>query len=229
MGKFVIKPFVIFLASLITAVLVYLNISMVIGQASGMFNTPGNLFWKILIILAGLGYLALLVIAIVYPLLKNKKIPGIIPVHPKAASLQSIETPVYNKIAIALDFSKNDLRIINHAIGQGNADTTYVLIHVVESAATRLMEKETHDMEAIKDKEQLDDYVEQLKLKGIKAESYLGFNERVKEIVRIVKKTNSEMLVIGAHGHSGIRDWLYGETVGAVRHELKIPVLVVNL
>jgi manganese transport protein len=37
------------------------------------------------------------------------------------------------------------------------------------------------------------------------------------------------MLVIGAHGHSGIKDLLYGQTVGAVRHELKIPVLVVNL
>ena len=37
------------------------------------------------------------------------------------------------------------------------------------------------------------------------------------------------MLVIGAHGHSGIKDLLYGQTIDSVRHELKIPVLVVNV
>jgi manganese transport protein len=37
------------------------------------------------------------------------------------------------------------------------------------------------------------------------------------------------MLVVGAHGHTGLKDFIYGETVNSVRHELKIPVLVVNL
>ena len=36
------------------------------------------------------------------------------------------------------------------------------------------------------------------------------------------------MLVIGAHGHSGLKDLIYGQTVDAVRHELDIPVLVVS-
>ncbi len=31
------------------------------------------------------------------------------------------------------------------------------------------------------------------------------------------------MLVIGAHGHTGIKDLIYGETINTVRHELKIP------
>jgi manganese transport protein len=37
------------------------------------------------------------------------------------------------------------------------------------------------------------------------------------------------MLVIGAHGHSGVKDWFYGETINAVRHGLKIPVLIVHI
>jgi manganese transport protein len=37
------------------------------------------------------------------------------------------------------------------------------------------------------------------------------------------------MLVMGAHGHTGLQDFIYGETVNTVRHELKIPVLIVNL
>jgi manganese transport protein len=37
------------------------------------------------------------------------------------------------------------------------------------------------------------------------------------------------MLVIGSHGHTGFKDFIYGETVNAVRHEVKVPVLVVSL
>ncbi len=130
---------------------------------------------------------------------------------------------------MALDFSKNDLKLISHAIGQGNKNTSYVLIHVVESAATRLMEKDTDDLETRKDQQQLTTYIQQLKEKDIKAVGLLGFNDRAKEIVRIVKENNADMLVIGAHGHSGIKDLLYGQTIDSVRHELKIPVLVVNV
>lgn len=229
MGKFVIKPFVIFLASLIAAVLVYLNISMVVGQSASFFATSGNIIWKAIIILGGLFYVTLLLIAIFYPLMRKKTVTAPVQLHPEAVALEQIAIPVYNKIAIALDFSKNDLKLITHAIGQGNKDTSYVLIHVVESAATRLMEKDTDDLEARKDQEQLNTYVQQLKEKDITALGLLGFNDRAKEIVRLVKESNADMLVIGAHGHSGIKDLLYGQTIGSVRHELKIPVLVVNV
>lgn len=229
MGKFVIKPFVIFLASLIAAVLVYLNISMVVGQASDYFASSGDIFWKIVIILAGLFYVGLLVVAIFYPLTRKKPAAVPLQVHPEAAQLENIERPVYSTIAVALDFSKNDLKLINHAIGQGNKTSSFILIHIVESAATRLMETDTYDLETRKDQEQLATYTEQLKQQGISATAVLGFNDRAKEIVRIVKENNADMLVIGAHGHSGLKDLVYGQTVGAVRHELKIPVLVVNV
>ena len=44
-----------------------------------------------------------------------------------------------------------------------------------------------------------------------------------------LKQQEADMLVIGSHGHSGLKDFIYGETVNAVRHELKVPVLVVSL
>jgi manganese transport protein len=64
---------------------------------------------------------------------------------------------------------------------------------------------------------------------GYSAKGILGFNQRAKEIVRIIKENEADMLVIGAHGHAGIKDWLYGQTINSVRHELKIPVLVVDV
>ena len=69
----------------------------------------------------------------------------------------------------------------------------------------------------------------QLKARGFTAEGFLGYKNRPKEIVRITKSVNADMLVMGAHGHSGLQDFIYGETVNTVRHELKIPVLIVNV
>ena len=102
-------------------------------------------------------------------------------------------------------------------------------MHIVESASAKLLGKESDDYENRKDKERMDFYVEQLQHRNLPAEGYLGFGNRAKEIVRIVKDTNADMLVVGAHGHTGLKDFIYGETINAVRHELKIPVLVVHV
>ncbi len=150
-------------------------------------------------------------------------------VHPEAGSLIHFDLPVYNRIAIALDFSNDDQKLISHALGQGNPSTEYLLIHVVESATSRIMDEFTDDLETRKDQQQLESYVQQMKDKNIAVISVLGYNERAREIARISMENKAEMLVIGAHGHKGLKDFIYGHTIDAVRHELRIPVLVVNL
>ena len=228
MGNFAIKPLIIFIASLITVILVYLNVRMVLEQAAGYFSEPGNYFWKIIIIISGIIYIFLLCFAVIFPLRKKKK-DASIQLHPEASELEKISVPEYATIAVALDFSSNDLKLINHAVGQGHQKTKYLLIHIVESPSSRLLGKETDDMESRKDQERLEHYVSKLKENGLKAAGILGFNDRVKEIVRIINENRADMLVIGAHGHSGLKDMLYGQTVNAVRHEIKIPVLVINI
>jgi len=56
----------------------------------------------------------------------------------------------------------------------------------------------------------------------------LGFGRVPKEIVRIAKEKNVDLLVMGGHGHRGIKDLLFGTSISQVRHELKIPVLVIQ-
>jgi manganese transport protein len=228
MGMFAIKPFIIVLASLVAALLVYLNLRMVIEQATQFFATSDSLLWKSVIVISCIVYIGLLIIAIIYPMM-NRKIKEPVKLHPEAIKLHEISIPAYKNIAVALDFSVNDYKLIAHALGQGNQESNYLLIHVVESPASRIIGNETDDLETRKDKERMDGYVSELKEKGFDTQGILGFDGRVKEIVRIVKENNAEILVIGAHGHSGIKDVVYGETVEAVRHELKIPVLVVNI
>jgi manganese transport protein len=229
MGKFAIKPLIIVLASLITAVLVYLNIRMVVDQAGGLFETSGSIIWKSVIVLAGLGYISLLIIAIVYPLLGKKQKPVSLELHKETIMPEEIPIPVYNRIAVALDFSEHDQKLIVNAIGQSNKNSSFVLIHIVESASARLLGNESDDMETRNDQERLDNYVAQLKSKGFNAVGVLGYQARAKEIIRIIKEEKADMLVIGAHRHTGIKDLIYGETVNTVRHEINVTVLIVNL
>ena len=228
MGAFAIKPIIIILASLVAAILIYLNLKMVNDQVSSFFNTSTSITLKIGIIVGCVAYVALLIVAIAYPMM-NKEKEKELRIHPEAKGLDEINIPTYKSIAVALDFSENDYKLIAHALGQGNKESNYIMIHVVESPASRIIGQDTDDMESRIDQERLNLYVSELKSKGYNAIASLGFNGRVKEIVRLVKENKAEILVIGAHGHSGIKDVVYGETVNSVRHEVKIPVLVVNL
>lgn len=229
MGSFAVKPIVQAAAWLIAAILVYLNIRMVMNEAGEVFTHSGNLFWKVLIIGGGLVFLLLLVFTIFFPFFSKRQKPVSIQMHPDVEGLKSLVVPAYKKIAVALEFGEHDSALLAHAIGQGKADSEYVLIHVVESASARLLGQESDDFETRADEERLQFYIRQLTERGFVTTGHLGFRDRAKEIVRLVKESGADMLVIGAHRHTGVKDWLYGETINSVRHELTIPVLVVNL
>ena len=99
---------------------------------------------------------------------------------------------------------------------------------MVESVSAKFLGEHSDDDETRKDKQRLENYAAQLKNKGYLIKYQLGYNHRVKEIVRIVKESNADMLIMGAHRHSGVKDYLFGETIESVRHALDIPVLLVN-
>ncbi len=229
MGEFTIKPIIKIAAWLIAAILVYLNIQMLVNEASSFFATSDSWFWKGVILLGSAGFLALLVYIIFFPLLSKKRKQASIEMHPEAAGVLPVTIPSYNKIAVALDFSTHDNVLLAHAIKQGGKESSYLLIHVVESASAQLLGKESDDFETRTDDERLQFYVQQLLQNGYDAKGKLGFKHRSKEIVRIIKQHNADMLVIGGHRHTGVKDWIYGETINSVRHELTIPVLVVNV
>jgi manganese transport protein len=228
MGSFSINTITKIAAWTIAAVLVFLNLKMIINEASGVFLT-GSLLAKSALVLVGILFVFLLVYIILFPWLDRRKKKASIQMHADINAVQELVIPQFNRIAIALDFSENDSKLLAFAIGQGNQQTRYVLVHIVESASAKLLGRESDDYETRKDQERMDFYVNHLKTLGHSAEGYLGFRNRSKEIVRIVKEIRADMLVAGAHGHTGLKDFIYGETVNTVRHELKIPVLIVNV
>ncbi len=228
MGTFTIKPIIKILAWIIASILVFLNCKMLINEVGGIFESA-ELWPKLLVIAAGLLFTSLLLYILIHPFLKRKEKSTSIQIHPDAKNIGDLPIPSFNKIAVALDFTDNDKKLISYALGQGRESTTYVFIHIVESASAKFIGKESDDFETRKDNEQMEFYIQSLKEKGLEATGIIGFKNRAKGIVKIVKEQNADMLVVGAHGHTGLKDFIYGETINSVRHELKIPVLVVNL
>ena len=228
MGNFTIDTKTKIAAWVIAAVLIVLNLKMLLNEAAQIFEEPA-LFPKILTVLFGIFFVALLVYIILQPLITKNGKTASIQIHPEVNMMKELAPPVFTKIAIALDFSENDEKLIAFGLGQGNSNTQYFLIHIVESVSATLFGKDSNDYETIKDNERLAMYVNQLSQRGLTAQGFLGFNHRAAEIVRLVKESNADMLILGAHRHTGLKDIIYGETVNTVRHEINIPVLIVNV
>ena len=228
MGDFVIKWHVKLVAWLIAAVLIYLNVKMVANEINKALTSGTSFIWLMLIIVAVLFFIVLFILMTILPLVRKRRKEETARLHADTAILQKLSIPELNCIAVALDFSNNDEKLIAHALSQGGKHTKFLLLHIVESASARALGDVSDDYETRNDKQHLQSYVMQLQTKGFMAEGELGYRSRISEIVRIVKAANADMLVMGAHMHTGIMDYLYGETVDKVRHKLRIPVLIVN-
>jgi manganese transport protein len=140
-------------------------------------------------------------------------------------ALQGISKP-FRKIAMAVDYTDTDRIVMQYAMHLGNADTEYLLIHIVESAQARMMQDSANDFETLQDKAYLDKYIQLFADKSLKAQGILGFKNRKEEIARIVKENNCDLLVLGSHGHKSIKDFIFGETINTLRHKVDIPVFI---
>ena len=228
MGEFVIKLPVKIAAWLVAGILIFLNVKLVVESSLTIFDQQGHEWQKLLIIVAWLVFAWLFVMMTILPLLRKRKEKASIRLHSDEKLLQNLAVPTTQTIAVALDFGKNDERLIAYAIAQGKHQANYVLLHIVETVSATYLGAASDDYETRKDQQRLELYASQLINMGYTVSFALGYQNRIREIVRLVKEAHADLLVMGAHRHSGLKDILYGETVDQVRHKLNIPVLIVN-
>lgn len=228
MGDFAIKAYIKIAAWLVAVVLVFLNVKLVAEESIALFHSDAAVYWKILMIIAILGFVWLFLTMTFLPLVQRRRQKQKATIHGETLLLQNLSVQPASHIAIALDFSESDEKLIAYALAQGQVKARYTLLHVVESVSASYSGAASDDDETRKDRNRLESYTRQLQQMGYTVDSYLGYKTRVKEIVRIVKESGADMLVMGAHRHSGLKDYIFGETIEAVRHSLAIPVLIVS-
>jgi manganese transport protein len=145
--------------------------------------------------------------------------------HPEVEEVEPARP--FRKIAAALDFGDTDAEVLSRAAGLASANRCpLLLIHCVESAGAVAMGGEITDTESEKDRDRLRRYRVVLGKYDIEVETELGFGHPVRAIPEIIQRHGVDLLVVGAHGHKGFTDWLYGSTIDELRHRLNISVLV---
>lgn len=229
MGKFAIGTVTKIFAWLIAGVIVILNAKLVVEVISEwMRNSSNPWIIKVIVIPFALAASVILLYITARPLLKRILLRSIRSTH-QALPLGDITTPAkFSRILIAIDFSTIDSEVIRHALSLAHPQTKILIIHVVESAGAMVFGQDTNDYESIHDKNLLDQYQLLVQARGIETSVYLGFGNPKRIIPEKVTEFNADLLLMGAHGHKGIKDIIFGTIVDKVRHKVNIPVLLVK-
>lgn len=140
----------------------------------------------------------------------------------------TLRPPRMSRIGVALERSPNDSEILARALGIAEPGrTTIVLLHVSDTPMTGVYGPETADRHTQADASYLSDVERVLRDQGYATESVLLFGpDRAARLIAHLKREPVELLVVGSHGHGWVRDLLFGETVGAVRHGVNVPMLI---
>ncbi|HEY0667660.1 MAG TPA: Nramp family divalent metal transporter [Sphingobacteriaceae bacterium] len=230
MKEYTIKPWVKVLAWLCALIIVSLNVKLVIEEITGWIATSGqDAMWIYIFVLPiTFAVFILLLYVFIIPFIKTRTRKLAEVPHGEALKITHIPKISYNKIAITVDFSGHDRNTIGHALAQGGKGAEYYLIHIVETAAAQYHGSSALDLETNTDAQNLDKYRSNLAELGYSAEIIIGYGSVTKAISNIVKDKKIELLVMGAHGHKGISDLIFGTTVESVRHHVNIPILVIK-
>lgn len=229
MNGFHIKLLMKIASWIITIIIVGLNGKLVYEEVKGWILVADNpIYIWIFVIPIVIASAVLLVYITLRPLwIKQIAKKNIVPHISKVEIGEITKSKTYKRIAIAVDFSIADKKSISTALQLGGMTATYKLIHVVETPGALLYGSGTDDHETISDEDFLETYKRELEEQGYAIEVELGFGSPKKVIPNIVNEGNFDLLVLGSHGHKMFKDILFGTTVDAVRHRVKIPVFIV--
>jgi manganese transport protein len=147
-----------------------------------------------------------------------------------AAVAANLPEPVYRSILVPLDHSDRDRAAIAHAAAMARLhNATLHLLHVEEGVTSQFFGALSSTAEIQAGEQYFHGIVESLERDGIRAKLTVVHGRSPKdEIVRVAREIRPDLVVMGAHGHRGVKDLIFGNTINGVRHEVAAPVLVVG-
>ena len=147
-----------------------------------------------------------------------------------ATAAAATEAPVYHRILVPLDHTALDRHAIAHAAAMARMHQAKLyLLHVEEGVTSQVYGSLSSTAEVVAGEKYLDAIVDSLRAEGIGVEPMVAHSSNPnREIVRAAREIQPDLLIMGAHGHGGFKDLIFGTTINSVRHKLRIPLLVVR-
>ncbi len=229
MGEYTIKLLVRVVAWISALIIISLNVKLVYSTLRGWVATGEGHQLLYIVVIALVVFCGFMLLYITFmPLVrKGKSMAARLP-HGAFTELQTLQPHHYKRIAITLDFSKTDNPTIRHGLAQGGKDAEYLLIHVVETVGAIMLGQDVGDLETGFDQKNMELYAANIRQLGFHCHVQIGYGNPKAGIPQLVEAFKADLLVMGAHGHKGLKDLVFGTTVDAVRHRVKIPVLIVR-
>ncbi len=226
MGVFVNKLWVKVLAWIVAGTIAVLNSILIVDQISDWIAASGPYaiwLWATLVPIAVAA--ALLQVYICLP--KSWKFWRK-PAPPLPEKIVLVPQR-FSKIGVAIDYSAVDSKVLSHAqtLAKGYG-ASLTLFHVVEGVGGQLFGSEAYDDEARHDKEQIEALAEQIRKTGVETGTALAYGHVPQGLIKLSREHGIDLLVMGGHGHRGLKDVFFGTSVSKVRHGIAVPVLVVQ-
>src|ERR1035437_7363907 len=138
---------------------------------------------------------------------------------------------MYKKILVALENSKADASLLPHISELATlAGSELLLVHVADGwAAWNAEQLSLAESEEIKmDRAYLAETADALRTKGLRVETELVMGNPPQQILKTAEKQHCDLIAMTSHGYKLIGDMFRGSTISKVRHNTKIPLLVVR-
>ena len=233
MGEFANRAWLKVLAWSAAALILSLDIWLVVLTVGDWLKSAGR--WRVwlelglLPVLIGLG--GLLAWIVFQPAL-----PGWIrrfgraPIELPEQVAADLPSPAYQRILVPLDHTSKDRDAIAHAAAMAKQHHAKLyLLHVEEDVTSQVYGAMSSTAEVEAGAKYLEQIAAQLEAQQIEVDRVVRYSRNPKkEIVRYAEELKPDLVVMGAHGHQGIKDIVFGTTINAVRHKLKMPLLVVR-
>jgi manganese transport protein len=233
MGAFASPGWVRALAWITAAIIVGLNLRL--AEMAILQWVAGSGAWRPVVLLTTVPTAGLLVALLFWisfePALTRRRRLGTAPVTlPETAGAASEATPAYERILLPLDHTPLDRLAVTHAAAMARlyGAKIYVL-HVEEGVTSQVYGKDSSTAEVEAGEEYLERIAQSLRDQGITVETAISHGSSPKTaIMRYAEEIRPDLVIMGAHGHGGLKDLIFGTTINPVRHKLAAPMLIVR-
>jgi manganese transport protein len=177
----------------------------------------------------GLPLAALLGYVVLEPWFRRR--PGAAaPVLPEVPASLEAASERYRQILVPLDHSGMDRIALRHALALAKSHgSKLILLHVEEGAASQVYGDLAGTAEEREGAAYLRGIQQRLLEEGVASAVVQKSSPNPADAIAAEARTHAvDLVVMGAHGHRGWKDILFGSTINAVRHKLSIPVLVIR-
>ena len=138
---------------------------------------------------------------------------------------------MYQNILVAIEHSDADRAVLSHVEDLARlTGARLLLVHVADGWAARHFDelKLRESDEIREDREYLAQLCENMAQRGFDTRARLAMGDPATQLVKVAAEEAVDLIAMSTHGHRFLNDLLRGSTADRVRHNVRIPVLMVR-